>query len=63
MLGENLKTIRENKDYSKVQLAKRSGISRKTIEAIENKCAKNTMLSTIEALAKALNVQAKDLLK
>lgn len=63
MLGENLKSIREKKGYSKRYLAKISGISRKTIEFIENKNANNAKLCTIEALAKALGVSAKDLLK
>lgn len=63
MLGENLKLIREKKGYSKMHLAKISGISRKTIEIIENKSANNTKLSTIEALAKALDVSVKNLLK
>ena len=63
MLEENLKSIREKKGYSKRYLAKISGISRKTIEFIENKSANNAKLSTIEALAKALDVSVKDLLK
>ena len=63
MLGENLKTIREEKGYSKVLLSQISGISRKTIEFIENKSASNAKLCTIEALAKALDVSVKDLLK
>lgn len=63
MLEENLKSIRVKKGYSKVKLAKISGISRKTIEFIENKGANNTKLSTIEALATALNVSVKELLK
>lgn len=63
MLEENLKSIREKKGYSKRYLAKISGISRKTIEFIENKSANNAKLSTIEALAKALDVSVKELLK
>lgn len=63
MLGENLKSIREKKGYSKRYLAKISGVSRKTIEIIENKDSSNTKLSTIEALAKALDVPVKELLK
>ena len=63
MLEKNLRLIREEKGYSKMHLAKISGISRKTIEIIENKNANNAKLSTIEALAKALNVSVKDLLK
>lgn len=63
MLEENLKSIREKKGYSKRYLAKISGISRKTIEFIENKSANNAKLCTIEALAKALDVSVKELLK
>lgn len=63
MLGENLKLYREKKGFSKMRLSKESGVSRKTIEFIENKSAKNTKLSTIEALAKPLNVSVNELLK
>ena len=63
MLGKNLKVIREKKGYSKRYLAKISGISRKTIEIIENKDSSNTKLSTVESLAKALEVKTKELFK
>lgn len=63
MIENNLKKIREKKGLSKVHLAKISGISRKTIEFIENKSSKNTKLSTIEALANALDVEINELLK
>jgi DNA-binding Xre family transcriptional regulator len=63
MVEKNLKLIRERKGYSKRYLAKISGISRKTIEFMENKTASNAKLSTIEALAKALDVSVNDLLK
>lgn len=63
MLGDNLKIVREKMGYSKVQLSKRSGVSRKTIEFIENKKSNNPKLCTIEALSKALGCTTKDLLK
>lgn len=63
MLKENLKSIREKKGYSKRYLAEISGISRKTIQIIEAKDTNNAKLRTIEALAKALNVSVKELLK
>lgn len=46
-----------------MKLANLSGISRRTIEIIENKDWKNTKLSTIEKLATALDVTVEDLIK
>ena len=63
MLNKNLKRIREQRKYSKLQLAKLSGVSRKTIEIIENKNCMSTTLNTIEKLATALGVTIQDLIK
>ena len=63
MLDENLKNLREKKGYTKMHLAKISGVSRKTIEVIENKDWRNTKLHTVERLANALNVSLKELIK
>ena len=63
MLQENLKKIREEKGFSKMQLAKKSGISRKTIKDIELGYGKNPRLETMEALARTLEVSLEDLIK
>lgn len=63
MLDKNLKTIREKKGLSKMQLAKLSGISRRTIMLIETKRRKNPAIGTIKLLAEALNVTVEDLIK
>lgn len=62
MLDKNLKTKREEKGYSKMELAKLSGVARRTIEFIEYKKVSPT-LKTLEALAKALDTNVEDLIK
>ena len=63
MLSENLKKYRENKKYSKRQLAKICKINRKTIIDIEFGYQKTPKLSTLEKLALALDVSVADLIK
>lgn len=63
MLSENLKRIREEKGYSKMKLAKITGLSRKTIEFIENRTRNDTKIGTIEKLAKGLDVSINELIK
>lgn len=63
MLSENLKRIREEKGYSKMKLAKITGLSRKTIEFIENRTRNDTKIRTIEKLANGLDVSISELIK
>lgn len=58
-LGENLRRIRRAKNLSQDQLADLAGISRPTISMIES--GKNAEAATINALAKALNVNVNEL--
>ena len=61
---ENLKTIRINKDLSRLELSKLSGVSVQNIQALEEGITQvdNVKLSTLVALAKALKVKVIDLL-
>ena len=63
MLSKNLKMIREEKGFSRLQLEKISGISQRTVEFIEKEKVKNPKIMTLEKLATALNVTVNDLIK
>ena len=63
MLSENLKRIREQKGFSKMQLEEASGISRRTIMLIETGRTKNPGIKTLNNLAKALKVSVEKLIK
>lgn len=62
MLSNNLKRIREEQGYSKMKLAKKCGVSRRTIQLIEDKKT-SPNYQTMIALAKALNVSVEELIK
>lgn len=51
-----LKTIREERNFSQEELAEKSGVSRTTISLIENGNSTTIKLSTLQKLAKALDV-------
>lgn len=51
-----LKTLREERKLSQEELAERSGVSRTTISLIENGNSTTIKLSTLQKLAKALEV-------
>ncbi len=63
MLSKNLKMIREEKGFSRLQLEKISGISQRTVEFIEKEKVKNPKIMTLEKLATALDVTVNDLIK
>lgn len=63
MLAENLKIIREEKQYSKLRLGREAGLTARCIEHIENKKARNPRIQTLQKLAKALGVSVDELLK
>lgn len=63
MLSDNLKRIREEQGYSKMQLAKISNVSRRTIMLIETKKTTSPGIETLRRLAKALNIDIEDLIK
>lgn len=63
MLSENLKAYREKKKLSMLKLAERANLSDRIISFIENGKIKNPKLSTLTALAKALEVTLEELIK
>lgn len=62
MLKENLTKYRTQKGLSKLQLSAMSGVSRVTIANIEEG-KENVSTTTLEKLAKALNITIQDLMK
>lgn len=59
----NLRKIREEKKLTRDELANLSGVNKFTIQALENglTSTSNAKLSTLTALAKALNVKVRDI--
>lgn len=62
MLGNNIKKIRTKKQLSLRALSEKSGISKTTINEIENGIVTNPTLDTIQKIAKALDTTYEDLL-
>lgn len=63
MLSKNLKKYREEKGYSKLRLARETGLSSRCIEHLEYEKAKNPRIETIEKIANVLNVSIEELIK
>lgn len=63
MLKENLKHYRELKGYSKIELARLSGISRRTIMLIEEGRTLSPGYKTLVKLANILEIAVQDLVK
>lgn len=61
-LGERVKQIRTERGMTQEDLAFESGLTKKTISSIENNHHDNSKLSTIKALARALEVSTTELL-
>lgn len=55
MMGYMIKEMREAAQLTQEELAKRSGVSRGTISALENGTTKTTTTKTLVNIAKALN--------
>jgi transcriptional regulator with XRE-family HTH domain len=55
-MGYRIKEIRESKNMSQEELARKSGVSRVTISGIENGTTRATTTTTLVKLAKALGV-------
>ena len=53
-MGSTIKELRENMHMTQEELAKKSGISRQTISAIENGKYTNVLVGTLAAIATAL---------
>jgi transcriptional regulator with XRE-family HTH domain len=61
-LGENIRRIREEKQMMQIDLCRKLNVDRAYISNIENGKS-NPTLSTIERIAKALEVAVEDLMK
>ena len=61
-MSYNLKKIREAKGLTQSELAKKSGISRITINRIENGSQKDIMVGNLNKLAAALKCKVSDLI-
>ena len=53
-MGYKIKELREEKRMTQEELAVKSGVSRQTINAIENDKYSNVMMGTLAAIATAL---------
>ena len=60
-MKNRLQELRWEKDWSQEQLSRRSGVSRKTIEHIENGTTLSPSVYTAIKLAKALSVSVEDI--
>ncbi len=61
-VAKNVRILRVINDYTQVELAKRANVSECTIVSIE-KAKGKPRISTLKKIAKALYVEAQDLLK
>ncbi len=60
-MGFRIKEVREEIGMTQEELAKKSGISRTTISALENGNNKNTSSKTLLAIATALNTTVENI--
>lgn len=63
MLSENLKKLRIEQRYTRRQLEELSGVSKNTIQYIEEKRSDNPRIKTVANLAKVLKVSIDKLIK
>lgn len=63
MLSKNLKKYRTKNKISKTELARRTKLSKRTIEFIEVGKQDNPTLKTIKALANELGISIEELVK
>lgn len=63
MLSENLKHYREKKGYSKLKLARKTGLSARCIEHIEYRKSINPRIETLNKIANVLDVSIEELIK
>lgn len=61
-MGRRIKTLREDRDMSRAQLAELAGISREYIRHLEAGRSDPTV-GTLQKIAKALGVKLEDLVK
>lgn len=62
VIGSNLTEIRESKEMSQAELARKAKVSHTTVNEIETRRFRDIRLSTLTSLARALGVSPMDLL-
>ena len=62
-ISENLKKLRNTKDYSLEKVARLADLSLNTIVKVENGVNQNPTIETLTKIAKALEVGVDDLIK
>jgi len=63
MLSKNLRHYREKRGYSKLKLARETGLSARCIEHIEYGKAINPRIETLERISNVLEVSIEELIK
>lgn len=62
-MGYRIKEVREKQGLTQTQLAKKSGVSRVTISALENGQERVTTTKTLIKIASAMNVTVDELFR
>jgi transcriptional regulator with XRE-family HTH domain len=62
-IADNLKRLRDKKEYSLEKVARLSDLSLNTIVKIENGVNQNPTIETLIKIAKAMEVEVDDLIK
>jgi transcriptional regulator with XRE-family HTH domain len=62
-IGKRVRTLREARGWTQTELAERSGISQKTVSAIEGKASANLYPSTMQALLRAFGVTMEEFMR
>jgi len=60
-MGYKLKEARDERRLTQEELAKKSGVSRQTIVALENGTSEDVKISTLQKLAAALDMTVQDI--
>ncbi len=63
MFSRNLKRLREEKGLTKAELSRKTGLSARTIEYLENEKMGNPTLKTLEILSEVFGVGVEELIK
>ncbi|MBO8157930.1 MAG: helix-turn-helix domain-containing protein [Bacillaceae bacterium] len=63
MIGEKIKELREQKNMSLTELAKRAGIAKSYLSSIERGIQKNPSIQKLEKIAKVLDIDLHQLIQ
>lgn len=62
-IAKNLRKLRKNKGFSQERLARLADVANNTIVKIEARKNKNPTIDTLKKIAKALNIDIRELIK